>query len=212
MENPSFFSSTHVGRYWSFVTLPTRIRVPRILLFSNFLCYPLVTFTNSLHYTGAHSVDTNRTPVATSRTSIASVLPPIATGVALDGIRWWLVQLFFYVSFGRFLLLPLRCGKCDTRHTPITPIELLLPSLGVAERSKLTNKKQVLGKKQIIIGSRARRINWGVTSVNRSVPSGNTCHHTVKKWTGKHFEWIAYQWEYIFRKLLRWTTKIRTNF
>jgi hypothetical protein len=40
-----------------------------------------------------------------------------------------------------------------------TLLELLLPSTGVAERNKMTIKKQVIGKKQILIGWRLRRIN-----------------------------------------------------
>jgi hypothetical protein len=54
--------------------------------------------------------------------------PPIVTGVALDGIGWWVVYLFYILCkfwrislVGEFLLLPLECGKCNTRCTPITP-------------------------------------------------------------------------------------------
>jgi hypothetical protein len=69
----------------------------------------------------AHSYDTNHSTVATSHTLIASVRPAIARGVALEGIGWWVVQLFYYVNFGKYLLLPLGHRKCDTGCTPITP-------------------------------------------------------------------------------------------
>ncbi len=67
---------------------------------------------------------------------------------------------------------------------------LLTQPLRVAERNKSTNKKQ--GKKKILIGQRARRINWGAASVDCGSDGVNTSRHTVKKWIGKHLEWVAY--------------------
>jgi hypothetical protein len=76
---------------------------------------------NPLFYWVAATVETSHTPIDTIRTPIASVRTPIVMGVALYRKGWLVVQLFYYVKFGGFLLLPLGWGKFNTSHTPITP-------------------------------------------------------------------------------------------
>jgi hypothetical protein len=117
-----------------------------------------------------HSIDTNRTPIDTNRI-------PIVAGVALDGIGWWVVQLFYCENVADFFW----GAASATLVAPLLLLDLLPPPLGVAKRNKLTNKKQGKGKKQILIGQRAKRINWGAASVNCGSASVNTSHHTVKK-------------------------------
>jgi hypothetical protein len=63
---------------------------------------------------GAANVDPNSiTHSSTHALTIA--------GVALNGKRWQVVQLFYYITIDGFLLLPLWCSKCDTSLTPRTP-------------------------------------------------------------------------------------------
>jgi hypothetical protein len=78
----------------------------------------------------------------------------MAAGEAIVVIERQLVQLFHHNNIGRFLLLPLECGKCNTSCFPIT--SRASPATIRAPRSN--NKKQK-GEKQIIIGHRVFEIS-----------------------------------------------------
>jgi hypothetical protein len=49
----------------------------------------------------------------------------MAAGNALDAIGERMVQIFYQVNSGRFLLLPLECKKWETNHYPILLLDYL---------------------------------------------------------------------------------------
>ncbi len=60
--------------------------------------------------------------------------------------------LFYYLQFGRFILLPPGCGKCDISRTPKTPRATPATTGKWSRATNSTNKKQGMGEKQILIG------------------------------------------------------------
>jgi hypothetical protein len=136
-----------------------------------------------LFFTGWWLVLTLVTSLLTFATPHCLCAPSISTvaGLALHGKGWLVVQLFYYVIIGEFLLLPLGCSKCKTSHTPIIPSSTPPPQPWELERAtNSTNQKQRQGEKQILIGERARRVNWRVHRGNWKAAGGNTFRYPVK--------------------------------
>jgi hypothetical protein len=69
----------------------------------------------------------------TSHSLITAVYSSTVTGFALDEIGHWVMQLFYHVKFGGFLLLQMECGESDTRRTPVT----LNPTQRIGQQFKI---------------------------------------------------------------------------
>jgi hypothetical protein len=76
----------------------------------------------------------------------------MATGKALDARGGQLVQLFYYVHSGGFLLLTFECGKCDIVLFPELPLlETVEGKISHQQETSNVNRNSV---KQILIGQR----------------------------------------------------------
>ncbi len=104
-------------------------------------------------------------PIDTSSFWIALVDPTIVTEVALIGKGW----LFHHATIGKFLLLPLECRKCDTSCPPITSRAIFATTRDLSQQHIQPIGRNRESVKKILIGWRARKINWRANRVTLEI-------------------------------------------